>query len=89
MHCLSASTSCCRREWDGTEHVSARYHAPALPQVNQAGNMLTATWMFDDPRTAQTEARRQTMGAFLVLPSLKWVSVVGQLASAHTLRASC
>jgi hypothetical protein len=44
-----------------------------LLQVNQAGNMLTATWMFDDPRTAQTEARRQTMGAFLVVPSLRYV----------------
>lgn len=41
-------------------------------QVNQAGGMLTATWMFDDPRTAQTQARRQTMGAFLVLPSLRY-----------------
>lgn len=44
-------------------------------QVNQAGNMLTATWMFHDPRTEQTEARRQTIGAFLVVPSLKYASL--------------
>jgi len=44
-------------------------------QVNQAGNMLTATWMFRDPHTAETEARRQTIGAFLVVPSLRCTSL--------------
>jgi len=54
-------------------YVKRIYHPFLMcePQVNQAGNMLTATWMFHDPRTEQTEARRQTIGAFLVVPSLK------------------
>lgn len=54
-------------------YVKRIYHPFLMcePQVNQAGAMLTATWMFHDPRTAQTEARKQTMGAFLVVPSLK------------------
>lgn len=54
-------------------YVKRVYHPFLMcePQVNQHGSMLTATWMFHEPRTAQTEARRQTMGAFLVLPSLR------------------
>lgn len=57
-------------------------------QVNQAGGMLTATWMFDDPRTAQTQARRQTMGAFLVLPSLRYACCLLEVC-ASALRMSC
>lgn len=54
-------------------YVKRVYHPFLMcePQVNQAGAMLTATWMFHDPRTAQSDARKQTMGAFLVLPSLR------------------
>jgi hypothetical protein len=53
--------------------AAARGCRTCCVQVNQAGNMLTATWMFHDPRTAETKARRQTIGAFLVLPSLRCV----------------
>jgi len=65
-------------------YVKRVYHPFLMcePQVNQHGSMLTAIWMFHEPRTAQTELRRQTMGAFLVLPSLKdlhkGLHIVGQ-----------
>eukprot|EP00879_Flechtneria_rotunda_P003437 GHRR01003666.1.p1 GENE.GHRR01003666.1~~GHRR01003666.1.p1 ORF type:complete len:1583 (+),score=615.48 GHRR01003666.1:404-5152(+) len=52
------------------------------PQVNQHGSMLAASWMFDDPRTAETSAKRQNVGAFLVLTSLKELSKGLQVVAA-------
>eukprot|EP00878_Enallax_costatus_P028336 GHUV01030599.1.p1 GENE.GHUV01030599.1~~GHUV01030599.1.p1 ORF type:complete len:283 (-),score=80.75 GHUV01030599.1:517-1365(-) len=76
-------------------YVKRIYHPFLMcePQVNQNGAMLTATWMFHGPRTAQTAARKQTMGAFLVLPSLRdlhkglQVSILSAVSSASRQRS--
>ncbi|KAF6253758.1 carboxyl transferase domain-containing protein [Scenedesmus sp. NREL 46B-D3] len=52
------------------------------PQVDQHDAVLTATWMFQDPRHAQTEHRCQRMGAFLVLPSLRDLAAGLKIAGA-------
>lgn len=57
-------------------YVKRVYHPFLLrePQVNTHGSIMTAAWIYDDPRLANTAQARHQVGAFLVLPCMSEIA---------------